>query len=212
MPAKAGTGAPAARRAPQQARALHKVEIILEAAVRLIERGDIESLTTNALAGTAGISIGTLYQYFDGKQAVLAALIEREMAAVSARVLKSLEMPVPEVAGERVRAIVRAVLDAYGGRKRAHRLLLQHAMTRGDGGRLAPMYGQLIELFSVHGVAAPGLAATRLSAPAAFVLTHAVAGVLRAWVATSDPPRPREQVEDALVQLIIDFLRANSRP
>lgn len=206
--AVAASPAPA-RRVPQQARALHKVEVILEAAIRLIERSDIESLTTNALAKTAGISIGTLYQYFPDKEAVLAALIEREMADMSARILKSVEGPPPDTPGERIRVIVRAVLDAYGSRKRTHRMLLLHAMNRGSANRLTPLYGKLVGLFTTQGVGARGRAGKPLSPADAFVLTHAVAGVLRALVAADAPP-PRDEVEDALVRCVIAFWPAQS--
>jgi len=48
-----------APRKPRQERALHKVELILEATMRLIEKGGIEAFNTNAVAATAGVSIGT---------------------------------------------------------------------------------------------------------------------------------------------------------
>lgn len=70
---------PPTRRAPCQARALHKVELILEAATRLLDAGDLSILATNAVAERAGVSIGTLYPYFKDKQAILDALALREL-------------------------------------------------------------------------------------------------------------------------------------
>src|ERR1700722_4151377 len=74
------------RRRPLQQRSQEKVALILEAAVQLLDKGDIESLTTNAIAERAGVSIGTLYQYFDGKPAVLKELADREMGGRSDRI------------------------------------------------------------------------------------------------------------------------------
>ena len=65
------------RKAPKQGRSEATVEVILEAAAHiLIERGYM-ALTTNAAALRAGVSIGSLYQYFPGKEALLAALLMR---------------------------------------------------------------------------------------------------------------------------------------
>ena len=92
-----------APRAPRQGRARHKVELILEAAIRLLDKGGLPLLTTNAVAELAGVSIGTLYQYFPNKEAILAALTEREGEELSHRVLAVLQdastMPTEERIG-----------------------------------------------------------------------------------------------------------------
>ncbi len=80
-------------RKPRQPRARHKVELILEAAIRLLDKGGLPMLTTNAVADTAGVSIGTIYQYFPNKEAILEALADREIAVLSARVLAVLDAP-----------------------------------------------------------------------------------------------------------------------
>src|SRR5215471_21720441 len=67
------------RRIPRQARAEETVAAILEGAAQVLEAGGLAALTTNAVADRAGVSIGTLYQYFADKQALLRALGEREM-------------------------------------------------------------------------------------------------------------------------------------
>ena len=54
--------------------------VILEAAARILELHGFEGFNTNAIAARAGVSIGSLYQYFRSKDALLSALIEREVA------------------------------------------------------------------------------------------------------------------------------------
>ncbi|MBA54561.1 MAG: TetR family transcriptional regulator [Pseudomonadales bacterium] len=65
------------RKIPKQKRSREMVERLLEAtAATLAERG-LEDTTTNHIADTAGVSIGSLYQYFPDKEALLDALMER---------------------------------------------------------------------------------------------------------------------------------------
>jgi AcrR family transcriptional regulator len=197
-----------ARRAPQQARSFQKVELMLEAATQLLEQGDVSSLTTNAVAAKAGISIGTLYQYFDDKEALLDELVQRELGVMSEIVLDATKgAPSDGAPGDRIRRIVRSVVGAYGGRSRVHRRLIEHALTRTSGSRLSPLYAQLTEKLSSKGVAGPGATPQPLSPAQAFVLTHAIAGVLRTLAASDKPPPPRE-IEDALVLLAMAYLAA----
>ncbi|WP_346893805.1 TetR/AcrR family transcriptional regulator [uncultured Roseibium sp.] len=70
------------RKTPRQARSGATVDAILEAAARILERSGFDGYSTNAIARRAGVSIGSLYQYFPGKDAITAALIEREQEAL----------------------------------------------------------------------------------------------------------------------------------
>lgn len=69
---------PRPRKQPRQSRARHTVEAIIEATARILEESGHEGFNTNAIAGLAGVSIGTLYQYFPDKNALLGSLIGRE--------------------------------------------------------------------------------------------------------------------------------------
>jgi AcrR family transcriptional regulator len=66
------------RKTPRQKRSADTVAVIVEAAARVLERSGFEGFNTNAIAEKAGVSIGSLYQYFPSKNALLRAIIERE--------------------------------------------------------------------------------------------------------------------------------------
>ncbi|HEY2710476.1 MAG TPA: helix-turn-helix domain-containing protein [Caulobacteraceae bacterium] len=66
------------RRSPRQARSRATFEAIVEAASQILERDGAGAFNTNAVAERAGVSIGTLYQYFPDKQAILLAAARRE--------------------------------------------------------------------------------------------------------------------------------------
>jgi AcrR family transcriptional regulator len=65
------------RKAPRQERARWMVEVILTAAARVLARESLAGFNTNRVAEVAGISIGSLYQYFPNKAALVTALIDR---------------------------------------------------------------------------------------------------------------------------------------
>ncbi len=67
------------RREPKQERARQTVEAVLEAVPRVLSRHGAEAITTNRVAEAAGVSIGSLYQYFPDKQAIFTALHDRHV-------------------------------------------------------------------------------------------------------------------------------------
>ncbi|WP_133494516.1 TetR/AcrR family transcriptional regulator [Stakelama pacifica] len=69
---------PTPRKTPRQPRSVETVAVLVEAAARILEQHGPGGFTTNAVAGRAGVSIGSLYQYFPGKEALIGALIVRE--------------------------------------------------------------------------------------------------------------------------------------
>lgn len=66
------------RKSPRQKRAAATFGAIVEAAAHILREKGTRGLTTNAIAVRAGASIGSLYQYFPDKQAIVRALVERE--------------------------------------------------------------------------------------------------------------------------------------
>ncbi|MGU7785262.1 TetR/AcrR family transcriptional regulator [Burkholderia sp. PU8-34] len=68
---------PDPRKRPRQARSAATFEVILEASARILESAGFDGFNTNAVADLAGISIGSLYQYFPSKHALIVELIRR---------------------------------------------------------------------------------------------------------------------------------------
>src|SRR5215472_17219003 len=76
------------RRAPKQLRARQTCEAVLDAVVRLLKREGVRAVTTNRIAEAAGVSIGSVYQYFPDKHAIFAALHQRHIDQID-RVVES---------------------------------------------------------------------------------------------------------------------------
>jgi len=77
MAADAATKGVSRRKPAQQARSRAKVELILETALAMLNEGPADRITTNEIARRAGISIGSLYQFFPKKEAVFYELFRR---------------------------------------------------------------------------------------------------------------------------------------
>jgi AcrR family transcriptional regulator len=96
------------RKKPAQSRAAVTVQAILEGAAHILERHGFEGYTTNEIAARAGVSIGSLYQYFPNKDAVTIALIERETEGMVDEVIAALALTPPRRAlQEAIRVSVR---------------------------------------------------------------------------------------------------------
>jgi AcrR family transcriptional regulator len=80
----------ASRRSPKQKRAFDTSAAILTAAEQLLVRVGYANASTNAIARRAGVSIGTLYQYFADKAAIFRAVVERHRLEVKPIVFKAL--------------------------------------------------------------------------------------------------------------------------
>lgn len=71
------------RKTPRQHRSSTTVEAILDAAARVLDRESLAGFNTNRVAEVAGVSVGSLYQYFPNKSALVAALIDRHQQALA---------------------------------------------------------------------------------------------------------------------------------
>jgi AcrR family transcriptional regulator len=205
MPAKHPDNPPVKTRKPRQDRARLKVELMLEAAMRLIDKGGFAALTTNAVAELAGVSIGTLYQYFPNKDAILDALSDHEMAAMSQRVIAAVAEPANTTPRERVTAIVGASTSAYEERRQVQRLLIERSLAQGAR-RVAPLLAQLMELLTAAERPAGAIVSEPMHPADAFVLTNAFTGVIRAMILRVESGDPSDaEIEDALARLVLGF-------
>ncbi len=194
------------RRKPLQERARHKVQLILEAATRLIDKDGLEGLTTNRIAETAGISIGTLYQYFPDKQAIIDKLGQRVLREVTARLLDNLQEQSTATTDEQARILIRTIFGVLDDRSRVHRDLVNHALARGNHRFMDETARMVAGVLSSSGVTGEDGQIRRLSQAEAFVLTWSFVGVIRACAAADETELPYQQIEDALLQLVRRFV------
>lgn len=97
------------RKSPVQARSTASVEAILEATIQVLLQVGKERLTTTKVALRAGVSVGTLYQYFPNKSALLQAVLKRHLGEVTGAV----ELVCKQQEGETLRKMVTALITAF---------------------------------------------------------------------------------------------------
>jgi AcrR family transcriptional regulator len=122
------------RKSPAQGRSVRMVDDILEATARVLVTDGWEKASTNRIARAAGVSVGSLYQYFPNKEALILALSERhasEMMALFSETAARLAGAPLEAA---VPAIVRGMLDAHRIEPRLHVALVHQLLASGLAG------------------------------------------------------------------------------
>jgi len=119
-----------------QARSRATVDALLEATARILVREGFEKTSTNRIAEVAGVSVGSLYQYFPSKEALVAAVIERHneeiMGIVRAALLEVADLPIDKA----VRKLVTVAIEAHRVNPKLHRVLAEQI----------PRTGQLAEV------------------------------------------------------------------
>ncbi len=144
------------------------VEAILEAAARILEDGGLAAFNTNAVAERAGVSVGSLYQYFPGKTALLAELIRRRrselMDGLQREAASAEQRDLPSVVNGFIRAAIAHQLDRprlATSLEYAEMMLPIDAETEALKRSIAETVASALAL---HGVPDPATAARDLSA------------------------------------------------
>lgn len=203
-------GALKARRQPRQIRSQITVTAILDATVRvLLDRG-YDGFTTNLVAEVAGVGIGSLYEYFPNKEALVASLVEREVdtfaSTLEREMVATFDRPFPEA----LRVALGAALDQPEARRDLVRLLVVQY----------PYFAQLAVI---------GRLPRRMSELAACclrtwgdelafddhsanydVIANMLGGVYLSQTLAPLPEVSRETILDALVTILLGVLRPRS--
>lgn len=197
------------RKMPRQARAEATIEAIVEAAAQILQRDGEEALTTARIAERAGVSIGSLYQYFPNKESVLLALIRRERDQIGAEVARTISEIDPRTGEEVVRGVIATLLAAFRPRRRRRKLVALMATLSVDrdssGLELRERVAALIVAASRQ---YPDLAARPLSHVSAYVLVRAVLGAIRSAVVENSKILDEPEFEEELCRLAIGYLKS----
>jgi AcrR family transcriptional regulator len=132
---KAKQVAKSARRKPTQPRAKLTVDAILDAVIRLLKREGHKAITTNRIAEVAGVSIGSVYQYFPNKRAIFIALHERHLNEIDGIVQSKLVEHSASPLDVLIRALVDGMIEAHAPDPELYHMLQTEVPHRASGSR-----------------------------------------------------------------------------
>ena len=214
MPAKprSGTAVPLAptRRVPSQARAEQTIRIIFEATAQVLNELGEAALTTNRIAERAGVSVGTLYQYFDGKEAIVLAMLARERE----HVMGTLDQLLANINSADVeprtvlRVFIRRYVEAFGTGVPGRRALIRLAWRLDSQQIIVQSLREASDRIGLH-IERMKHPLLRAPSPAmAFVLTRLLAGTVRSASLEDSPLLGAVEFEDALVNACWGVMQA----
>ena len=193
------------RKTPVQARSAHTVEAIQTACIQVLIDGGLERLSTTRVAARAGVSVGSLYQYYPNKQSLLAAVLEKHLLhvveAVEAACLRAKGQPVAAMATALVQAFFTAkFLDS--GASRA--LYAVASEVRGEAVVARLTQRSQVALCDMLSSAADRRFAD--PAPISFVLSTSMVGPIQALLASSASGPVIDRVQAHLIAMVSAYL------
>lgn len=111
------------RKKPQQRRSRVTIDTIFEAAIQVLLANGLDGITTIQIAERAGVSVGSLYQYFPNKSALLAAVVKRHVGQVADATIAACNSAHGKTIGEMCAAMMGAFVDAKTRRPEVSRAL-----------------------------------------------------------------------------------------
>lgn len=193
-------------RKPQQERAKATVNAIVEAGFFCVAEHGTDGTTTHHIADKAGVSVGSLYEYFSDKQAVFEAMNER----LSADVAELLAGLTPTLAQEDIRVALRHLLDAFrellerdNGRYLAY---VPHAMLLHAEQHTAPVEKALFDLVMQFVMRRPEAARLRNVSTMSYLFIHSGIFTMIRFLTDPHPPMTFEELTEGLIDMVSHYV------
>jgi AcrR family transcriptional regulator len=199
------------RKSPVQARSAATVEAILQATIQVLSRMGKERLTTTRVALRAGVSVGTLYQYFPNKSALLQAALQRHLD----QVVTAVEEVCRDQQGKTLRHMANALINAFLDAKMKDAktsVALYSVSSDVDGAKIVRQVGirinkEIVEMLSTS--CEPLIKESQLVAS---MLQGAMAGVSRTLLESATPESDLESLRRELIFFICGYLESCAAP
>lgn len=195
------------RRRPQQRRARETVESIQDAVIRILKREGPDAMTTNRIAEVAGVSIGSVYQYFPDKRAIFTALHERHIKQIDRLVQGTLVEHATSSLEDLMRALIEAVVEAHTPDPELYELLLTQVPHGADGSHefAVRLHGVFLLALSSR---TRELKKERDLDSVVFVVTHMVDALSHGAVLRRPPTLSLSDAKEEIVRAVLAYLRA----
>jgi len=195
------------RRRPKQRRSRETVEAVLDAVIRLLKRHGSDAITTNRIAEVAGVSIGSVYQYFPDKRAIFTALHQRHVDQIDRLVQNTLVEHAASSLEDLIRAMVEAMIEAHAPDPELYELLMMQVPHRADGTQdfAVRLHGAFLLAISAR---APELKKGRDLDKVVFVVTHMVEALSHGAILRRPVTMSLAEAKQEAVRAVLAYLRA----
>lgn len=205
----------AGRKPPQQSRSRATVNAILDAMIRILDREGPEAASTSRVAEVAGVSVGTLYQYFANRDAILDALQDREFERAMEMLGRVLVVP-SGIPDRRVaRQVIEELLRLYRAAPALHRVLAVEGLRVTEPERVQAFDLRMVALIrSFLALGGRGIRRSNLEA-AAFVVYQSVRAAMLAYLLEHPPGLDDAALVEEVTELVLGYLvgpEVESRP
>ncbi len=182
------------------------VETLLQSTARVLREKGYGNTTTNAIAQQAGVSIGSLYQYFPNKESLAAKvfqkLIKSDLDFIAQCFAQNAELSMRESWSK----FIRALFERYESDVLLRRVLVEQCSLFDGRDEFVNFKKSLTQLFYLE-FCGRGLVLTEIrSLTIAFVVINALEGILRAAVITGEISLEREEILRETEQLIHSYI------
>ncbi|HEY4058009.1 MAG TPA: TetR/AcrR family transcriptional regulator [Kofleriaceae bacterium] len=194
------------RKRPRQDRSKATVDAILAATAQVLVSKGFDGLTTNAVAEAAGCSIGSLYQYFPNKEALVAALIEHHLDIKSAQTVAELHRVATLPVQHAVRAMIVLTMESYRDQPDLKRVLIEQVPRVGRMAKIAALHAGTLQM--VTALLRARQREMRIGDPdmAAFILMSAIEAICQR-AALFEPARLRDPaLIDEATTMVVRYL------
>lgn len=182
------------------------VETIVKATTQVLLKEGYEACTTNRVAETAGVSIGSVYQYFPNKEALVVAVMERYQEELrDAMVARLAELATADLETA-VRGMVAAMLEVPRLQPRLHRVILEQVPRIGSLKRLHELHGEYAPLVEAWLEAHRAELGVTNPSVAAWVLIAAVEGVVARVMLERPGWIELGILQEQLTRLVLNYL------
>jgi AcrR family transcriptional regulator len=195
------------RRRPRQSRARQTVAAILDAVPRVLARDGAAAVTTNRIAEAAGVSIGSVYQYFPDKRAIFTALHDRHVEEMSRLVERTLVEHAASSLAELIAALVAAVVAAHATDPALYELLRVVPHAPGAPDFAVRLRGALRLALAAR---ARELGRPRELDRVLFVVTNMIDALSHAAVLRRPPRLSLAAAEDEAVRAVLAYIHARA--
>lgn len=195
------------RKEPRQARAQATVGAILEATVQILDREGLEAATMAHIAEVAGVSVGSIYQYYSHRDAILNALQDREFARSLALMQELLaDGNLAQSPEQTVTAVVRGLASLYRASPGLHRVLTMEGLRVAKADRVHAFDLRVIEVVRHFLLATSAPMRPKNVEAAAFVVVQAVRATMLACLLERPPGLDEQTLIREVVDLVLCYL------